>query len=83
MLHFEDGATVSGIFQAHTFEDRVLKIAPLHLRKDSTLAAGALMFYGADLGQSCHVEPQSVVMKEEHLSAHTRYAGSPCQPQPD
>ncbi|MDF1836625.1 MAG: amino acid adenylation domain-containing protein [Planctomycetota bacterium] len=80
MLHFEDGATVSGIFQAHTFEDRVLKIAPLHLRKDSTLCASALMFYGADLGEDASVAPQSVIMKEEHLTPGQRYAGSPCQP---
>lgn len=80
MLNFEEGSTVSGIFQAHTFEDRVLKIAPLHLRKDSTLAASALMFYGADLGQGAHVAPQSVIMKEEHLTAGKHYSGSPCQP---
>ncbi len=81
MLNFEDGSTVSGIFQAHTFEDRVLKIAPLHLRKDSTLSASALMFYGADAGQGAHVAPQSVIMKEEHLTAGQRYAGSPSQPE--
>ncbi|MFT4647511.1 MAG: non-ribosomal peptide synthetase-like protein [Glaciecola sp.] len=81
MLNFEDGSTVSGIFQAHTFEDRVLKIAPLHLRKDSTLSASALMFYGADMGPGCHVAPQSVIMKEEHLTGRERYAGSPSQPE--
>ncbi len=83
MLHFEEGSTVSGMFQAHTFEDRVLKIAPLHLRKDSTLAASALMFYGADVGQGARVAPQSVIMKEEHLTAGQRYSGSPCQPTTD
>ncbi|MCP5024293.1 MAG: hypothetical protein GY930_21305 [bacterium] len=81
MLNFEEGSTVSGIFQAHTFEDRVLKIAPLHLRKDSTLAASALMFYGANLGQGAQVAPQAVIMKEEHLTVGRRYSGSPCQPE--
>ncbi len=81
MLNFEEGSTVSGIFQAHTFEDRVLKIAPLHLRKDCTLAASALMFYGANLGPSAQVAPQAVIMKEEHLTAGRRYSGSPCQPE--
>ncbi len=39
------------------------------------------MFYGADAGQGAHVAPQSVIMKEEHLTAGQRYAGSPSQPE--
>ena len=37
MLNFEDGATVTGLFQAHSFEDRVLKTAPAFGKCQCTL----------------------------------------------
>ena len=42
MLHFEDGATVNGMFQAHSFEDRVLKIDRVRVRKRATLKSASV-----------------------------------------
>src|SRR5262249_31595429 len=39
MLEFEDGATVSCQFQAHTFEDRVLKIDHVRIRRKATVGS--------------------------------------------
>ncbi|PYT09181.1 MAG: amino acid adenylation protein, partial [Acidobacteria bacterium] len=50
MLEFEDGATVSCQFQAHTFEDRVLKIDRVTIRRRATVGSGAVLLYGADIG---------------------------------
>ena len=77
MIVIENGATVTADFQAHTFEDRVLKIDRLRIGAFSTVGAHAVVFYGADVGDRAHVAPHSVVMKCESLAADGRYAGCP------
>ena len=77
MLVIEDGATVSAMFQAHTFEDRVLKMDYVHVRRGATVGTAAVPLYGSDIGAGAYVAPHSVVMKEEHLLAGGRYVGAP------
>jgi non-ribosomal peptide synthetase-like protein len=79
MLEFEDGATASCMFQAHTFEDRVLKIDRIKVRAKATIGAAAVVLYGADIGASAYVSPHSVVMKHEKLLPQRSYAGAPTQ----
>ena len=40
MIAIGDGATVHAMFQAHTFEDRVLKIGRVHIGRGATVAPG-------------------------------------------
>jgi non-ribosomal peptide synthetase-like protein len=77
MLLIGDGATVNAMFQAHTFEDRVLKIGPVRVGAHSTLGEGVVPLYGADIGVGTFVAPHSVVMKHERLRAGLRYEGAP------
>ncbi len=77
MLALGDGATVSAIFQAHTFEDRVLKIDYVTVGAGATLSAATVPLYGAVIGNSCWVGPHSVIMKQEHLLPGRRYQGAP------
>jgi acetyltransferase-like isoleucine patch superfamily enzyme len=77
MITIEDGAAVSANFQAHTFEDRVLKIDRIRIRRGATLAAGTVPLYGADIGEGAYVAPHSVIMKHEHLTPGRRYSGAP------
>src|SRR5204862_4131115 len=67
MLAFEDGATVTCLFQAHTFEDRVLKIDHIVIRRLATIGNGACLLYGADIGEHTSVTNHSVVMKRERV----------------
>jgi acetyltransferase-like isoleucine patch superfamily enzyme len=83
MLTFEDGATVACLFQAHTFEDRVLKMDRIAIRRGATVGSHAVLLYGADIGANARVAPHSVVMKHEHLRAGLLYAGFPTRPQGD
>ena len=83
MLAFEDGATVSCMFQAHTFEDRVLKIDRVAIRRDATVGSAGVLLYGADIGEGAYVSPHSVVMKHERLLPHRSYAGCPTQQAPE
>lgn len=80
MLTFEDGATVDCLFQAHTFEDRVLKMDRIAIRRGATVGSNAVLLYGAVIGENTRVAPHSVVLKHEHLHAGLSYAGFPTRP---
>jgi non-ribosomal peptide synthetase-like protein len=80
MLTLEDGATVNCFFQAHTFEDRVLKIDRVRIRREATVGNAVVLLYGADIGERTYVLPHSVVMKDERLLADQSYAGCPTRP---
>ena len=77
MLIIEDGATVTSMFQAHTFEDRVLKMDYVRVRRGATLGFATVPLYGADIGAGAYVAPHSVIMKQEHLLPGVRYEGAP------
>jgi non-ribosomal peptide synthetase-like protein len=77
MLAFGDDAVIDTHFQAHTFEDRVLKIDRVEIGAGATLRHGSVVQYGAVLGSRSRVAPNSVVMKHERLLPDRRYAGAP------
>ncbi|MBC2651747.1 non-ribosomal peptide synthetase [Novosphingobium aerophilum] len=77
MITIEDGATASPNFQAHTFEDRVLKVDHVRIGKGATVRRGTVPLYGAVIGERTHVGPHSVIMKQEHLLPGKRYQGIP------
>ncbi|MBI5851014.1 MAG: AMP-binding protein [Planctomycetes bacterium] len=80
MLVLEDDSTVDTMFQAHSFEDRVLKIAPVRIGRGATVKRASVILYGADVGDGCEVGPHSVVMKNETLVPLHAYAGVPTRP---
>jgi acetyltransferase-like isoleucine patch superfamily enzyme len=80
MLAIEDDATVSCHLQLHSFEDRVLKIGRSRIGAGSTVSAGALLLYGAEIGAGARVAEQSVVMKHEQLLPGQAYEGAPTRP---
>jgi non-ribosomal peptide synthetase-like protein len=77
MIEIGEGATVNAMFQAHTFEDRVLKVDRVRIGAGATLARGTVPLYGAVIGAGTHVGANSVVMKREHLLPGVRYQGVP------
>jgi non-ribosomal peptide synthetase-like protein len=77
MLTFEDDSTVTCHFQAHSFEDRVLKIDRLRIGRGATVGPNAVVFYAVDIGDRAWVGPHSVVMKRDVLEADGRYLGCP------
>jgi non-ribosomal peptide synthetase-like protein len=77
MLTIEDGSTVHAFFQAHSFEDRVLKMGRVRIGRRASVGCGTVVLYGADIGDGAHVLSNSVVMKHELLLPGQRYAGAP------
>ena len=80
MLTLEDGATVRAHFQAHSFEDRVLKMDHVRIGKGASVGAGTVVLYGADIGDGARVGSNCVVMKNELLLPGRDYAGAPAAP---
>ncbi|MBM3844564.1 MAG: amino acid adenylation protein, partial [Verrucomicrobia bacterium] len=77
LLEIGDGAAVDGLFQAHTFEDRVLKMDHVHIAAGATIGRNAMLLYGSEIGAGARVTANSVVMKEERLRPGGHYAGVP------
>jgi non-ribosomal peptide synthetase-like protein len=77
MLDIRDGAAVSAIYQAHTFEDRVLKTGPVVVGERATVGSGAILLYETTVGDGARVAAHSVVMKGECLEPGRTYAGAP------
>jgi non-ribosomal peptide synthetase-like protein len=77
MIEIGDGATVTAFFQAHTFEDRVLKVDRVRIMAGATISAGTVPLYGCLVGEGAHVGPGSVIMKQESLLAGLSYQGVP------
>jgi non-ribosomal peptide synthetase-like protein len=80
LLEIGDGATVSCHLQSHSFEDRVLKLAPVRIGAGADVERGAVLLYGADIGDGARVAANSVVMKREMLLPGLSYAGCPTRP---
>jgi non-ribosomal peptide synthetase-like protein len=80
MLIFEDDATITCHFQAHSFEDRVMKMDTIRFGRGATVADGALVFYGANVADGANVHPHGVVMKYDQLAENTQYEGCPVHP---
>jgi non-ribosomal peptide synthetase-like protein len=77
LIAIGDGATVNALYQAHTFENRVLKIDSVRVGERATLAGGTVPLYGADVGAYTRVAPHSVIMKQERLRPGSHYEGVP------
>jgi non-ribosomal peptide synthetase-like protein len=77
MIEIGDGATVTAFFQAHTFEDRVLKVDKVRIMAGATIGAGTVPLYGCVVGEGAHVGPGSVIMKQESLLPGLSYQGVP------
>jgi non-ribosomal peptide synthetase-like protein len=80
MMQLEDGATVDAMFQAHSFEDRVLKLGLVKVGEGATACRASVLLYGAEIGAGARVAPHSVVMKHERLLPGQGYAGVPTAP---
>ncbi len=80
MLEFGDDATIACQFQAHSFEDRILKIDHLRVGARASVGEQTVVFYGVDIGDEAIVRPNGIVMKREKLLREREYCGAPVVP---
>ena len=63
--------------QTHLFEDRVMKIGPVHIGARVTLGPRCNVLYGARVGDGVDLGPLTLVMKGESLPDSTAWQGVP------
>jgi non-ribosomal peptide synthetase-like protein len=67
------------VLQAHSLEEGVFKSDYIRIGRGSTLAPGAFVHYGVDMGEHVVLDADSFLMKGEILDAHTRWRGNPAR----
>ena len=80
MLAFGDDATVATMFQAHSFEDRVLKVDHVAIGRGATAMHAGVVFYGVEMGDRAHLAPATVVMKGDRVETDASVEGAPSRP---
>lgn len=63
--------------QTHLFEDRIMKIGPVHIGKQSTIGSRTIILYDSKIGDNVMIDSLSLVMKGEELPDDSSWAGSP------
>ena len=77
MLSYGDRSAIACHPQAHTFEDRVLKIDRVRIDQDASAGENAVTFYGSVIEVGARLEPGSVLMKGGVVAAGTVACGAP------
>ena len=81
LVRIGDDATINldCTLQTHLFEDRVMKMAKIHVSPKCHLGAMSLVLYDTSIGEGASVGDMSLVMKGEILPANTAWTGIPGQ----
>ncbi|WP_298444411.1 Pls/PosA family non-ribosomal peptide synthetase [Gordonia sp. (in: high G+C Gram-positive bacteria)] len=84
LVEVGDGANVQRgcVVQTHLFHDRVMAIDSVRLEAGSTLGPHCVALPASQLGAASTVGPGSLVMRGDHVPAHTRWQGNPIAPWP-
>jgi non-ribosomal peptide synthetase-like protein len=66
--------------QTHLYEDRVMKVGRIFVGKGSVVGASSTVLYDTNVGEYARLGPLTLVMKGEHIPAHSEWVGSPAEP---
>ena len=66
--------------QTHLYEDRVMKVGRVVVGNGVSIGASATVLYDTQIGDFARLGPLTIVMKGEHIPAHTEWIGAPAQP---
>ena len=81
LVEIGDDATVGAesSLQTHLFEDRVMKMSVVTIGAGATVGTRAIVLYDAVVGEDVSLGSLSLLMKGEHLTAGSRWRGTPAQ----
>ncbi|OHR39412.1 amino acid adenylation protein [Corynebacterium sp. HMSC074C04] len=82
LITIERGASVGRgcVVQTHLFTDRVMTLDTVHIGHGSVLGPHSVALPASVLDDGCRVEPGSLVMRGDHVPAHTSWRGNPIEP---
>jgi non-ribosomal peptide synthetase-like protein len=85
LIHIGDDVAINSnaALQAHLFEDRVIKVGPIHIGDRSSVGVYSVVLCESELKSDVAVGHLSLVMKGETIPAGTTWVGSPAQAVPD
>ncbi|SHG77706.1 Pls/PosA family non-ribosomal peptide synthetase [Massilia sp. CF038] len=66
--------------QTHLFEDRIMKIDQVDIGSKVYIGPRGCVLYSARVGDNARLGPLTLVMKGEHIPAHSAWAGCPAAP---
>ncbi len=70
-------ATVT--LQTHLYEDRIMKVGRVSVGRGVSVGADATVLYDTKVGDYARIGPLTIVMKGEHIPAHSAWHGAPAQ----
>lgn len=81
LVHIGDRVALNDncTIQTHLFEDRVMKMSYVTLDENASVGGKAVVLYDAVMEKNTVLEPLSVVMKNETLTADNRFIGAPAK----
>jgi non-ribosomal peptide synthetase-like protein len=84
MVTIGDDATLNAgsNIQCHSQEDYAFKSDCISIGSGCTIGVGALVHYGATMGDGAVLAPDSFLMKGEEVPPHTRWGGNPARELP-
>lgn len=65
--------------QTHLYEDRLMKVGHVNVGSGVTVGAGSTVLYDTRIGDHARLGPLTLVMKGEHIPAHTEWVGAPAE----
>ncbi len=65
--------------QTHLFEDRIIKVGPVHIGNRCVVGAASTVLYNTRMEDGAIIEDLSLLMKGETLPAGTRWSGIPAR----
>ncbi|MGZ4098443.1 MAG: hypothetical protein ACXVNM_06165, partial [Bacteroidia bacterium] len=65
--------------QTHLFEDRVMKMSNLYIKRNCSLGSMSVVLYDSVMEEHSSIDALSLVMKGEAIPPNTKWAGSPAR----
>ncbi|MBB5637194.1 non-ribosomal peptide synthetase-like protein [Pedobacter cryoconitis] len=81
LVHIGDHVAINHMctLQTHLFEDRVMKMAHLHIGDNCNIGAMSVVLYDSTIEEGATLQALSLVMKGETIPKQTQWAGSPAK----
>ena len=81
LVHIGDHVAINHMctIQTHLFEDRVMKMAHLHIGDNCNIGAMSVVLYDSTIEEGATLQALSLVMKGETIPKQTQWAGSPAK----
>ena len=81
LIHVDDYTALNDncTMQTHLFEDRVMKMSYVTMEENCSVGGMSVVLYDSKMEKNAILDPLSVLMKNETLSADNRYIGAPAK----